>query len=216
MEHPNVDSTTIDTLTTITINRPDRANALTSSMLVALTDAVQAAHQSSVLILTGAGRVFSAGADLDHLNDGLATDPAWEHLSRAVADHAGLTVAYLNGTVAGGAMGMVLACDLRVAVPNAKFFYPVLANKVDPQPSDPMRMAQIIGSSRAVGFFCLGEKISAQTALAWGLLNHVAEKPELDQWVADQLQVPQAAGQPAVQRIKSMIYDQSATKTPDT
>lgn len=94
------------------------------------------------LILTGVGKVFSAGADLDQL-DVLATYPAWERLSANIAQINGLTIAALNGTVAGGAMGMALACDLRLAVPDAKAFYPVMRVGVLPQPSDPGRMSAL-------------------------------------------------------------------------
>ena len=88
-----------------------------------LADTVEGAT-AKVLILTGTGRVFSAGADLDAARAGLATSPLWERLSGAVANYAGLTIAAINGTVAGGAMGMVLACDLRISVAGAKLFYP--------------------------------------------------------------------------------------------
>ncbi|MGB1234711.1 MAG: enoyl-CoA hydratase/isomerase family protein [Planktomarina sp.] len=100
----------------ITLNRPGRANALTADMLQDLVGAVQNAAGAKVLVLTGAGKVFSAGADLDQVSGDLATDPNWERLSGLIADFNGVTIAQLNGTVAGGAMGMVLACNLRVAI----------------------------------------------------------------------------------------------------
>ena len=107
---------------TLTLNRPDKANALARDMLAALAEAVEAAtaHQTTrAIILTGTGKVFSAGADLDAARAGLATDPVWERLSGAIAAAPCLTIAALNGTAAGGALGMVLACDLRIAAPGA-------------------------------------------------------------------------------------------------
>src|SRR5690554_5160254 len=101
------------------------------------------------LILTGAGGVFSAGADLDEARSGLATDPVWERLSAAIAAAPCLTIAALNGTLAGGAFGMALACDLRIAVPEADFFYPVMKLGYLPQPSDPARLAALVGPARA-------------------------------------------------------------------
>jgi len=74
---------------------------------------------------TGVGKVFSAGADLDAARAGLATSPLWEELSGAIARSPAMTVAALNGTLAGGACGMALACDIRIAADHAKFFYPV-------------------------------------------------------------------------------------------
>ncbi len=158
------------------LNRTDKANALTPQMLEDLADAVEAADPRP-LILTGRGRVFSAGADLDAARAGLATSGVWERLSGALAAHPGLTVAALNGTVAGGAMGMVLACDLRVAVPGAKAFYPVMTLGYLPQPSDPSRLAALVGPARAKMILMAGEKIGAEEALAWGLFDRLAEDP---------------------------------------
>ena len=110
----------------ITLNRPEKANALTAAMLQELAEIAEAAQQARGLIITGAGGVFSAGGDLDEMTDGLATSALWERLSTAIAAVPGLSIAALNGTLAGGAMGMALACDIRLAVPKAKFFYPVM------------------------------------------------------------------------------------------
>ena len=125
------------------------------------------------LILTGTGRVFSAGADLDAARAGLATDPVWERLSRAIADLPALTIAALNGTLAGGAMGMALACDLRIAVPEARFFYPVMKLGFLPQPSDPPRLTALIGPARAKLILMGGQKISAEDALSFGLIDRI-------------------------------------------
>lgn len=161
-------------VTTLTLDRPDKANALTGEMLEALVAAVDAAKGQKALILTGAGKVFSAGADLDAARAGLATSPLWEALSRRIADFPGLTIAALNGTAAGGALGMVLACDLRVAVPTAKIFYPVMRLGFLPQPSDPPRLRDLVGPSRARMILMAGQKIPADTALTWGLLDDLA------------------------------------------
>lgn len=95
-------------LWTVTLNRPDKANALTAAMLEQLCDIAERAQEARGLIITGVGRVFSAGADLDAARAGLATSPLWEHLSGAIADLPCLTVAALNGTLAGGANGMTV------------------------------------------------------------------------------------------------------------
>ncbi|WP_299700928.1 enoyl-CoA hydratase/isomerase family protein [uncultured Tateyamaria sp.] len=160
---------------TITINRPDKAGALTEQMLVDLRDAARDAQQAAAVILTGTGKVFSAGADLDAARAGLATSPLWEELSGAIADLPGLTIAALNGTVAGGATGMVLACDLRIAVPSAKFFYPVMKLGYLPQPSDPVRMAALIGPARTKMIFLGGQKLSAAMAYDFGLVDELVE-----------------------------------------
>ena len=160
----------------VTLARPDKANALTAAMLQELIGILRAST-ARALVLTGEGRVFSAGADLEEAHRGLGVSPLWEELSGAVAAHPGLTVAALNGTLAGGAMGMALACDLRIAVPGAKFFYPVMKLGFLPQPSDPGRMVALVGPARAKMLLMGGEKIGAEEALAWGLVDRVVEDP---------------------------------------
>jgi enoyl-CoA hydratase len=158
--------------TILRIDRPDKANALTGAMLTDLCAGVRGST-AKVLILTGEGRVFSAGADLDAMKAGLGTSPEWEALSGAIAGFPGLTIAALNGTLAGGAMGMALACDLRIAVPTANFFYPVMRLGYLPQPSDPGRLTALVGPSRARMILLAGQKIGAEEALAWGLIDRI-------------------------------------------
>ncbi|MFP7674172.1 enoyl-CoA hydratase/isomerase family protein [Marivita sp. S0852] len=167
------------TLCILTINRPDKANSLTDEMLEQLSIAVEDARAARALILTGTGKVFSAGADLEAAKAGLALSPLWERLSAALARHAGLTISALNGTVAGGALGMVLACDLRIAVPGTKMFYPVMKLGFLPQPSDPARLAQLAGPSRAKMILMAGQKITTEDALAWGLVDRIVDPSDL-------------------------------------
>jgi len=160
-------------LWTVTLDRPDKANALTEEMLTELSEIAEAAQQAQAFILTGAGKVFSAGADLEAARAGLATSPAWERLSGAIAALPGLSIAALNGTVAGGAMGMVLACDIRVAADKAKAFYPVMKLGFLPQPSDPGRLAALVGPARAKMILMAGARIDTAEALEWGLFDRV-------------------------------------------
>lgn len=164
-----------DGVWTVTLDRPDKANALTREMLLDLAGIAEraGADGARALILTGAGKVFCAGADLEAARAGLATDPVWERLSGAIAALPCLTIAALNGTLAGGAFGMALACDVRIAVPGARFFYPVMRLGFLPQPSDPARLAALIGTSRARMILMAGVKASADEALAWGLVDRI-------------------------------------------
>ena len=169
-----------------TIERPQKANSLTAVMLNELADfATEARGQAKVFVLTGTGRVFSAGADLDEARAGLAVDPVWERLSGAIAALPCLSIAALNGTLAGGAFGMALACDLRIAVPGAKFFYPVMKLGYLPQPSDPGRMSALIGPSRSKMILMGAQKIDAQTAYDFGLVDRVVAPEDLEVTVAD-------------------------------
>lgn len=168
-----------DGVWTVTINRPEKANSLTLEMLTELVEIAKSASVARALILTGEGKVFSAGADLDEARAGLAISEIWERLSGAIAALPCLTIAALNGTLAGGAMGMALACDIRIAVPSAKFFYPVMKLGFLPQPSDPKRMSALIGPARTKLILMGGQKITAQEAYEFGLVERLAGSDEL-------------------------------------
>ncbi|NVO57641.1 enoyl-CoA hydratase/isomerase family protein [Rhodobacteraceae bacterium B1Z28] len=180
-----IELTKSDGLWTVTISNPEKANALTGAMLAELVGIAETATEAHALILTGAGKVFSAGADLDEARAGLATSDLWERLSGAIAALPCLTVAALNGTLAGGANGMVLACDLRIAVPSAKFFYPVMKLGFLPQPSDPKRLAALIGPARTKLILMAGQKIMAQEAYDFGLVDRIVEPEILMQTARD-------------------------------
>ncbi|WP_209426455.1 enoyl-CoA hydratase/isomerase family protein [Pararhodobacter sp. SW119] len=191
---------------TLTIDRPEKANSLTRAMLGALLEHLEAAEgRARAVILTGAGGVFSAGADLDEARAGLATDPAWEALSARIAALPCLTIAALNGTLAGGAFGMALACDIRLAVPGARFFYPVMKLGYLPQPSDPARLAALVGPGRARVLLMGGAKIAAEEALAWGLVDRLCPAEDLPAAARALTEDALTAPEGHVGRIKAMI-----------
>ncbi|WP_353473727.1 enoyl-CoA hydratase/isomerase family protein [Salipiger sp. H15] len=161
------------------IDRPEKANSLTPEMLERLCEFAEAAQEAQVLVITGTGKVFSAGADLEAARAGLATSPLWERLSGAIAALPGLTICALNGTLAGGAMGMALACDLRIAVPGAKVFYPVMKLGFLPQPSDPARLAALVGPARAKMILMAGQKVPVEEAQGWGLIDRIVAPEDL-------------------------------------
>ena len=174
-----IDLSKSDGIWTLRLDRPAKANALTLEMLECIAEVAQEAVVARALIITGTGKVFSAGADLEEAKTGLATADVWEKVSGAIADLSCLTITALNGTLAGGAFGMALACDIRVAVPHAKFFYPVMKLGYLPQPSDPARMAALIGPSRTKMVLMAGQKLSAEDALAYGLIEHIYQPENL-------------------------------------
>ncbi|KGJ03370.1 short chain enoyl-CoA hydratase /Enoyl-CoA hydratase [Paracoccus halophilus] len=193
---------------TVVIDRPHKANALTEPMLRDLTaafDAFAARPELRAVILTGRGRVFSAGADLDAARAGLAVSPEWQRLSARVAAMPCLTIAALNGTAAGGSLGMVMACDLRLAVPDAKFFYPVMRLGFLPRPGDPERMVALIGPSRAKMILMGGQRIAADEALAWGLVDRLVAPEALMQDAAALAGDACGADARHVEAIKSLI-----------
>lgn len=193
-------------LAVLRIERTEKANSLTGVMLKTLTARFDDLADSDCLavILTGAGKVFSAGADLDEARAGLAKSPEWERLSSRIATMPCLTIAALNGTLAGGAFGMALACDLRLAVPGAHFFYPVMKLGFLPQPSDPRRLAALVGPARAKMILMAGARIGAEEALSWGLIDRIADDPVA---VAQELAADCLAASPdQVTAIKGMIF----------
>lgn len=198
---------TADGVRTVTIDRPEKANSLTTDMLTTLAAAAETAPEAGVkvFVLRGTGKVFSAGADLDEARAGLATNPVWERLSGAIARMPCLTIAALNGTLAGGAMGMVLACDLRLAVPGAKFFYPVMKLGFLPQPSDPGRMAALIGPARAKMILMAGQKIEAEEALAWGLIDRIVAPEAMAETVVALATDARAAAPALIAGIKALF-----------
>lgn len=196
-----------DALWRVTINRPEKANSLTRAMLIELAEIAEAAQgRASVFVLTSTGKVFSAGADLDEARAGLATDPVWERLSGAILALPCLTIAQLNGTLAGGAFGMALACDLRIAVAGAKFFYPVMKLGFLPQPSDPARLAALVGPARAKLILMGGVKLAAEQALAFGLVDAVVPPEDLESHVQDLSKDALTATPAHVAGIKAMLH----------
>lgn len=190
----------------VVIDRQEKANSLTADMLRDLAEAAEAAAgDARVFTITGEGKVFSAGADLEEARAGLATDPVWERASGAIAALQCLSVCAINGTLAGGAFGMALACDLRIAVPGAKFFYPVMKLGFLPQPSDPPRLARLVGPARTKLILMGGARITAEEALSFGLVDRVVEVDALQATVAELTTDARSATPGHVGAIKAMI-----------
>jgi len=205
-----IDFTRDGDIWTATINRPDKANSLTHEMLVSLAEFMEDAQSARAVILTGRGKVFSAGADLEEARAGLAVSDIWERLSGAIAALPGLSICAMNGTLAGGAMGMALACDLRLAVPNAKFFYPVMKLGFLPQPSDPARMAALIGPARTKLILMGGQKITAENAFAFGLVDSIVEADALNDTAREIAADTVAAAPEIATQIKAMCSPSEA------
>jgi len=194
-----------DDLTVLTLNRPDKANAVTADMLAAVRDGVRAAAHQKVIILTGTGKVFSAGMDLEAAKTDLPTSGIWDEVSGAIAAHPGLTIAALNGTAAGGSLGMVLACDLRVAADTAKLFYPVMRLGFLPQPADPGRLRALVGPARAKRILMAGEKITAEECYAWGLFDRLCPAPDVMDQATEMAEAALGATHAHIAGIKSLI-----------
>lgn len=190
-------------LWTITLDRSEKANSLTSEMLTEMLARVHEASAAKCLVITGKGKVFSAGADLDEARAGLATSPLWEQLSGAIAGLECLTITAMNGTLAGGACGMALASDLRISVPTAKVFYPVMRLGFLPQPSDVKRLVRLVGPSSAKLILMGGLKVGADEGLAMGLIDRLTE--DLNGAVQEIAEAALGAKQTHIAAIKAMV-----------
>jgi enoyl-CoA hydratase/carnithine racemase len=189
----------------VKINRPEKANSLSTEMLEELVGIIEKADLAKGVILTGQGKTFSAGADLLEVKSGLAISPIWEKLSQSLKELNCVSIAALNGTVAGGAFGMILACDMRICIPSAKFFYPVMKMGFLPQPSDPKRLRDLIGPGRAKLLLVAGEKLDADKAYKFGLVDEVVSPENLMSRAHALLSASLAAQPDHIAGIKSLI-----------
>lgn len=170
----------------VVLNRPEKANSLTRDMIVHLTELFDIASEEEdlrALTIEGAGgRVFCGGADLgEFIETGeMGDDILWEEMSEALSSVPFLTIAKINGPCIGGSLTLALGCDIRLAVPEAVFGYPVLRNGVFPTPQDGRRLDGLIGPGRKSLFLLGGCKVEAREALSWGLVDRVVTKDELD------------------------------------
>ncbi|MDG1235462.1 MAG: enoyl-CoA hydratase/isomerase family protein [Amylibacter sp.] len=216
-----IDVTNSDGNWHVTLNRPDKANALTRGMLKEVADIAAKAHIDPDLrtfVITGAGdRVFCAGADVSDGEDmfEFTRDQVWIDASQNIADLPCLTIAGLNGTLAGGGFALALACDMRIATPQAKFFYPVLKRGFLPQPNDVHRMTKLVGPARAKLILMAGQKLLADEALRIGLIDRIVDLEAFGETLASiKLDATMAKPQ-SIAAIKRLFDDLSAEELND-
>ncbi|HVX67732.1 MAG TPA: enoyl-CoA hydratase-related protein [Bryobacteraceae bacterium] len=177
-----------DGVALVTINRPEKLNALDAALLEELDSAfAQAAGDSAVrgLLLTGAGdRAFVAGADIRELPVGNAAASRAQSLKgqavvRRLERMAKPTVAAINGFALGGGLELALGATVRVAAETARLGMPEIKLGIMPGYGGTVRLARLLGRSRALEMLLTGEAVDAATALQIGLVNHVVPQPEL-------------------------------------
>jgi len=176
-----------DRIATITVNRPDKLNALNDATMSALgeaVDQVRARDDVAGAILTGAGRAFVAGADIAELRKKSAVEA--HELSRrgqAVFRHietlAKPVVAAVNGFALGGGCELAMACHVRIASEHAKFGQPEVKLGIIPGYGGTQRLPRLVGTGRALQLLLTGETIDAAEALRIGLVNAVVPAAEL-------------------------------------
>jgi len=190
----------------LTLNRPDKRNALSAGLRAALREALARDRedpQTRAVVLRGAGgKAFAAGADVEEM----AARDVWQqrafitppHIYGAVATHPKPVLAALNGHALGAGLELAMACDLRVASPAAKLGQPEINLGIIPGGGGTQRLPRLVGAGRAARMVMTGEPVDAATALAWGLVDEVAEDP-----VARALEIARvmAAKSPAALRL---------------
>ncbi len=165
---------------TLTLNRPEALNAFTSELLDALADALKEAGKDRAVravVITGAGRGFSAGQDLKEFQ---GREPAFRqhlrHYNRVIERIATLdkpVIAAVNGVAAGAGMSLALACDLRVASSAAVFITAFSRIALVPDSGMTYTLPRLVGYAKAYELLTLSPKLSAKEALAMGLVNRV-------------------------------------------
>ena len=173
----------------ITLNRPDRLNSFTKAMHAELAAALDAAADARVIILTGAGRGFCAGQDLNDravsadsgpTDLGATVEANWNPLIRRLAAMPQPVIARVNGVAAGAGANIALACDLVVAARSAKFIQSFAALGLIPDSGGSWHLPRLVGQARALGLALTGEPLPAQTAADWGLIWKCVDDDALD------------------------------------
>jgi 2-(1,2-epoxy-1,2-dihydrophenyl)acetyl-CoA isomerase len=172
-----------DGVSRITLNRPEKLNSLNEETVVELSqavDVIERSHDVRVLLLTGAGRAFCAGQDLDdpamHTVDGKLPDIGAiveRHFKPLVLRLQNLkvpSIAAVNGLAAGGGASLALACDIVVAAKSAYFLQAFSKIGLTPDTGSTWFLANKAGTARAIGLTYLAEKLPAEKAAEWGLI----------------------------------------------
>jgi enoyl-CoA hydratase len=176
-----------DGIAWITLNRPDKLNALNREVFEQLgraLEALEASSSSAVGILHGAGRAFAAGADIeDYVDISVEEYRSFMDLGRAPTDMIGRlskpVIAAVQGFALGGGFELVLACDLVVAAENARFGLPEPKLGLAPGGGGTQRLPRLVGRTRALELLLSGRFLTAQEAYEWGIVNRVVPKDEL-------------------------------------
>ena len=172
-----------DTLATITLNRPDRLNALSGGLKAELLAAVRqiGTKDSGVrcLLLTGNGRGFCAGADLADGAVGPRADPGaslldtYHPLLQELAALEMPIISAVNGVAAGAGMSLAISADIVLAAESAYFLQAFINIGLVPDAGSTFILPRLIGTARARAMMMLGEKVPAKTALEWGMIYSV-------------------------------------------
>jgi 2-(1,2-epoxy-1,2-dihydrophenyl)acetyl-CoA isomerase len=172
----------------ITLNRPDRLNSFTAQMHEELRDALRNLGGARVLVLTGAGRGFCAGQDLNDravapgetVDLGETVETCWNPLIRTLTSLPQPVIARVNGVAAGAGANIALACDIVVAAKSAKFIQSFSAIGLIPDSGGTWALPRAVGQARALGLALTGEPLAAEKAEEWGMIWKAVADGSLD------------------------------------
>jgi 2-(1,2-epoxy-1,2-dihydrophenyl)acetyl-CoA isomerase len=175
----------------ITLNRPDRLNSFTRAMHAELRDAFAKLGEARVVVLTGAGRGFCAGQDLNDravapgeaVDLGETVEESWNPLIRTLVSLPQPVIARVNGVAAGAGANIALACDLVIAAKSAKFIQSFSALGLIPDSGGSWHLPRLVGQARALGLALTGEPLPADQAADWGLIWKAVDDEQLDEEV---------------------------------
>lgn len=189
MSYENILSNFADGITTITINRPTKLNALNKATINELNQAIKVADKdknTKVIIITGSGdKAFVAGADISEFanfdveNGGRLAAKGQELLFDFIENLSTPVIAAVNGFALGGGLELAMACHFRIASDNAKMGLPETSLGVIPGYGGTQRLPQLVGKGRAMEMVMTAGMIDAETAHNYGLVNHVTTSEEL-------------------------------------
>jgi 2-(1,2-epoxy-1,2-dihydrophenyl)acetyl-CoA isomerase len=174
----------------ITLNRPDRLNSFNVQMHEEVAEVLrERVEDSRVLILTGAGRGFCAGQDLNDravgsgdfpVDLGITVETCWNPLIRTLTSMPQPVIARVNGVAAGAGANVALACDLVVAARSARFIQSFSAIGLIPDSGGTWVLPRLVGQARALGLALTGEPLSAEKAEEWGMIWNCVDDQALD------------------------------------
>ncbi len=206
---------------TITINRPDKLNALNKDVFTDINNAVDEIQNNPEIksaIITGAGpKAFVAGADITEFGgldkeDAMALAKRGQDIFFKIEQSKKPIVAAVNGFALGGGCELAMACHFRIASDNAKFGQPEVNLGLIPGYGGTQRLTQLIGKGRAIELLISGNIIDATTALQYGLVNYVVPPEELLNKTRSVLQVINAKAPIAIAKCietANAVYDET-------
>jgi 2-(1,2-epoxy-1,2-dihydrophenyl)acetyl-CoA isomerase len=213
MAYQTIEFTSARGIARLTLNRPDRLNSFTVEMHEEVADALGKLEGARVLVLTGAGRGFCAGQDLndravapgESVDLGDSVEKRYNPLIRTLTSLPFPVIARVNGVAAGAGANIALACDIVVAAKSAKFIQSFASIGLIPDSGGTWVLPRLVGQARALGLALTAEPLPAEKAAEWGLIWKAVEDEGLDAEVDALAEQFASAPTRGLARIKQMI-----------